>query len=98
MNTVQASLIKLPIKGRPALIYAFSFLIAILMGLVSVAGLRYRTLIYPTGDLMRTFLSNDIVNLFIGMPILLGSMLLAWRRKLLGLLCWPGALFFVLYN
>jgi len=25
-------------------------------------------------------------------------MWLAWRGKLIGLLCWPGALFFVLYN
>jgi hypothetical protein len=42
--------------------------------------------------------SNDVVNLFIGLPILLGSMWLAWRGKLIGLLFWPGALFFVLYN
>ena len=39
-----------------------------------------------------------MVNLFIGLPILIGSILLAWRGKLVGLLCWTGALFFVLYN
>jgi len=39
-----------------------------------------------------------VVNLFIGLPILLGSMWLAWRGKLIGLLLWSGALFFVLYN
>lgn len=88
----------LPIKREIALIYAFSFLIAILMATVSVAGLLYRTTIYPTEELLRAFVSNDVVNLFIGLPILLGSMWLAWRGKLVGLLCWPGALFFVLYN
>jgi hypothetical protein len=43
-------------------------------------------------------LANDVVNLFIGLPILLGSMWLARRGKLIGLLFWPGALFYGLYN
>jgi hypothetical protein len=68
------------------------------MAVVSIIGLRYRTLIYPTDDLIQTFVSNDVVNLFIGLPILLGSMSVAWRGKLIGLLCWVGALFFVFYN
>ncbi len=33
-----------------------------------------------------------------GLPILLGSMWVAHRGKLIGLLLWTGALFFVLYN
>lgn len=41
---------------------------------------------------------NDVVTLFIGRPILLGSMWLTQRGRLLGLLLWPGALFFGLYN
>jgi hypothetical protein len=88
----------LPIKRNLRLIYILSFIIAILMAIASVAGLLYRTVIYPTDELLRTFVSNDVVNLFIGLPILLGSMLLAKRGKLIGLLFWPGALFFVLYN
>jgi hypothetical protein len=68
------------------------------MAVTSVAGLRYRTIIYPTDEVIRTFVSNDVVNLFIGLPILLGSMWLAWRGKLIGLLCWTGALFFAFYN
>jgi hypothetical protein len=88
----------LPIKRNLRLIYILSFIIAILMAVASVAGLLYRTVIYPTDELLRTFVSNDVVNLFIGLPILLGSMLLAKRGKLIGLLFWPGALFFVLYN
>ena len=98
MNTHQGHNANLPIKGNISLVYALSFLIAILMAVVSVAGLLYRTLIYPTDELSRTFVSNDVVNLCVGLPILFGSMWLAWRGKLIGLLCWPGALFFVLYN
>ena len=88
----------LPVKGKLSLIYGASFLIAILMTIASIAGLRYRAVIYPTDELVRTFVPNDVVNLFIGLPILLGSMWLAWRGKLIGLLCWTGALFFVFYN
>jgi len=98
MNTNQEHNTSLPIRRNLTLTYAFSLIIAILMAAASVAGLMYRTTIYPTDELLRTFVSNDVVNLFIGLPILLGSMWLARRGQLLGLLCWPGALFFVLYN
>jgi len=88
----------LPLKGNITLIYFLSFLIAILMTVASVAGLQSRAVIYPTEELIRSFVPNDVVNLFIGLPILLGSMYMTWRGKLIGLLCWSGALFFVFYN
>jgi len=98
MNTNQDRNASLPLRGNLTLTYAISFIIAILMVAASVAGLLYRTVIYPTDELLRSFVSNDAVNIFIGLPILLGSMWLAWRGKLIGLLFWLGALFFVLYN
>jgi len=98
LNAKQDHQTFLPIKHSLALIYAGSFIIAILMATASAVGLLYRTTIYPKEELLRTFVSNDVVNLFIGLPILLGSMWLTWRGKLIGLLCWSGALFFVLYN
>ena len=98
MNTNQERNTNLPIRRNLTLTYALSFIIAILMAAASVAGLLYRTVVYPTDELLRSFVSNDVVNLFIGLPILLGSMWLAWRGKLIGLLFWPGALFFVLYS
>lgn len=88
----------LPIRHNLTLAYILSLIIAVLLTAASVAGLIYPAAIYPTDELLRTFLSNDVVNLVIGLPILLGSMWLARRGRLLGLLCWPGALFFVLYN
>ena len=98
MNTNQEHNTSLPINRSLTLTYAFSLIIAILMAAASVAGLMWRSIIYPTDELLRAFMSNDVVNLFIGLPILLGSMWLARRGRLIGLLCWPGALLFVLYN
>jgi hypothetical protein len=98
MHTNQDQHTNLPIRRNLGLIYAHSLLIAILMAVVSAAGLLYRTTIYPTEELLQAFVPNDVVNLFIGLPILLGSMWSARRGKLIGLLCWPGALFFPLYN
>ena len=87
----------LPVKHDLAPFFAFSGLIALLMTLASLAGLLFQSSIYPTDELRLSFVPNDVVNLVIGLPVLLGSMGLAWRGKLIGLLFWPGALLYVLY-
>jgi len=86
------------VKDNISLMYAASTIIAIVMTIASIAGLQYRTAIYPTEELIQSFVPNDVVNLFIGLPILLGSMWLTRRGKLIGPLFWMGALFFVFYN
>jgi hypothetical protein len=53
---------------------------------------------YPSEDLRQSFVANDVVNLVIGLPILLGALWLLRRKNLLGLLGLPGALFYVTYN
>ena len=88
----------LPIKGNLSYIYIISLSIAILTALISTAGFLYRDLFYPTDGLVQSFVSNDVVNLLIGLPILLGSMWASRHGKLLGLLFWTGALFFGFYN
>ena len=98
MNTNQERNASLPLRRNLTLIYTLSFFIAILMAAASVAGLLYQTIIYPTDELLQSFVPNDVVNLFIGLPVLLGSRWLAWRGKLIGLLFWPGALFYVFYT
>ena len=98
MNTNQKDTANLPIRCNLTLAYAISLVIAALMAIASVAGLLYQTIIYPTDELLQSFVPNDVVNLFIGLPILLGSMWLARRGKLVGLLFWPGALFYVFYT
>jgi hypothetical protein len=95
MNTIDN---RTHIKGNLSSIHASSILVAILMTIASIAGLVSRGTIYPTEELVQSFVPNDVVNLLIGLPILLGSMHLAWRGKLIGLLCWTGALFFIFYN
>ena len=61
------------------------------MTAVSLAGLLYRSGIHPTAELTQAFLPNDVANLVIGAPILIGSMWLARRGQLVGLIFWRGA-------
>lgn len=78
--------------------YLFSMLIVILTAIVSLAGLLYADTVYPTKALRESFTANDVVTLCLGLPILLISMWLTHRGQLTGLLFWPGALFYGLYN
>jgi hypothetical protein len=88
---------RLPSNRDLALEYAFSLVVAVIMAVASVVGLLYSTTLYPTEVLVLSYLPSDAFNLVIGLPFLLGSLWLARRGKLVGLLCWPGALFYVLY-
>ncbi len=88
----------LPITKDLWLPSALSLVVALAMAVASLAGLLFQAAVYPTEELRRSFVSNDLVNLFIGLPILLGSLWFARRGKLVGLLLWPGALFYVTYN
>jgi hypothetical protein len=96
MNTHAVN--RLPVKGSLASIFAGSALIAILTALVSILSLLYPAVFYPTDELALNFIPTDVVILLVGVPMLLGSMWSARRGRLLGLLFWPGALFFGLYN
>jgi hypothetical protein len=70
---------RLPITRDLTLVYALSLAVAVLMAVASVAGLVYPADIYPEQALRQSFAANDVVNLLIGLPILLGSMWLARR-------------------
>lgn len=89
---------RLPVTRDLTLAYMLSLVVALIMAVASVVGLLYRTIIYPADELLLAFAPNDVLNLVVGLPILLGSMWLARRGQVIGLLCWPGALFYVLYN
>jgi hypothetical protein len=88
----------LPITGSLNLAYKLTLIVALLMTVTSLCGLLLPSAIYSTIELRHTFLPNDVVNLLIELPVMLGSMWLTRRGKLIGLLCWPGALLYVLYN
>jgi len=75
-----------------------TIILAVLMTAASLGGLFFPSSIYLTDELRLAFLANDVVNLLIGLPIALGSLWLTRRGKLIGLLCWPGALLYTFYN
>jgi hypothetical protein len=88
----------LPIKRELSPAYQLSLAVAVLMVMASLAGLLFSQALYQSEDLRQAFVPNDVINLLIGLPILLGSMALARRGSLMGLLFWPGALLYTLYN
>jgi len=88
----------LPLVRRLTHDYALTFAVAVLMTAASVAGLLFPDTLYPTEALRHSFVSNDVVNLALGLPLLMGALALTRRGKLLGLLFWPGTLFYVIYN
>lgn len=97
INTLKLPSGVLPITRSLTLEYTISVVIAIIMVMASLVGIMHRSVIYPTEKLSIGFVSTDLLNLFVGLPVLLVSMWLIRRGKLIGLLCWPGALFYVLY-
>jgi hypothetical protein len=93
----------LPVARSLRWVFPFSLLIAVLTAVASITGLLYPDTVYPTAELQHAYLANDIFTLVLGLPILLLFMWLAWRGKpikigLAGLLFWPGALLYGLYN
>ena len=88
----------LPLTRSIASIYLLPFAIAVLVAIAAIAGLANPAHFYPTIELRRALLPNDVVSLSLLLPFLLVSALLARRGSLPGLLCLPGALFYALYN
>lgn len=89
---------QLPLRRdlKPASILAIAALI--LMTAASLGSLMFPSTIYPTDEMKQAFLTNDLVNLLIGLPVLLISFWLTRRGNLVGLLCLPGALLYITYN
>ncbi len=88
----------LPVKRDLTQVFIVSLVVALLMAVIALVSLFFQSAVYPTEELRRSFISNDVVNLLIGLPILLGAMALAKRGRLIGLLFWPGALYYITYN
>src|SRR5664280_1887235 len=101
----------LPLECDLTLAYRTSLLVALLTVVVSAAGLAWGTTLYgvdpnqalrvsasTAGVLVPGFLVQDLFNLVVGLPILVGTLWLARRGSLIGLLLWPGALFYLAYT
>ncbi|MFW6168401.1 MAG: hypothetical protein ACOC8J_19710 [Ralstonia sp.] len=88
----------LPVTCDLSPVYTISLVTALLMSGASVAGLVAPAVLYHTEAVRRSFLANDMVNLLVGLPLLLAAWALTRRGELLGLLFWPGALFYATYT
>lgn len=89
----------LPVKGDLNLVYISSLVISLGLAAVSAIGLWWGSNgLYVGGSpLVQVSQGGDAANLILGLPTLLGAMWLARRGSLIGLLLWPGALFYALY-
>ena len=68
------------------------------MTVISLAGIVFQSTLYSPDELRQSFVANDILNLVIGLPFLLGSVWSTRRGKWIGFLLLPGALFYIVYN
>jgi hypothetical protein len=93
----QALTVDLPVTRSLTLAYTSSLAIVLLAAIASLAGLLFGTTLYPTEEMLLLKLPTDLFTLVVSLPLLLASMWLARRGRLLGLLCWPGLLLYVLY-
>lgn len=89
---------QLPIRRHLMIVYWLTVVIIVGMAIASIVGLLFQEVIYPTEDLSQAYVANDAVNLIFGVPILIGSVWMARRGHLIGLLFWPGALLYTFYN
>lgn len=111
MRPARSRFATLPIKRGLTLAHRFSLVVAVLMAAASAAGLVLGPAgLYGTdlkhalgvtegeaGLLLPGFLGQDVFNLVVALPLLLGTLWFARRGSLTGLLLWPGALFYILY-
>jgi hypothetical protein len=84
------------VKRDITLAYLISGIVALIMCVVSVVGILFGNDIYPTSQVSSN-IGTDTLNLVIALPTLLTSMWFARRGSLIGLLIWPGVLFYILY-
>jgi hypothetical protein len=84
------------VKRDITLAYIISLIITLIMFVVSLVGILFGNDIYPASQVSSN-IGTDALNLVIALPTLLGSMWFARRGSLIGLLIWPGALFYILY-
>lgn len=88
----------LPLRCSLGPAYASSLCIALLVAVSALAGLLFTEAVYPSDEIVLAFLPVDPFHLVVGLPVLLGSMWLARGGHLAALLCWPGALLYILYS
>jgi hypothetical protein len=78
--------------------FILSVLITCLAGCVSFCGLLFRGIYRDNAFVKTTWLGNDAITLFVGLPILIAALVFARRGSLKAQLVWMGMLDYMLYN
>jgi len=86
-------------KKTDQIIFFLSVPLAILTAIASYAGIFIEsTYVRENTFYAAQGIGQDIVNLFIVVPILLIAAVFSWRNSKLGLLIWSGAVFYLAYS
>lgn len=89
---------ELPVRNGSRGIQILAALATLLMAGLSVIGLVLSDRLYPTEELIQSFMTNDLINLVIGVPIIIAALVLTLKGKTTGLLLLPGSMLYVIYN
>jgi hypothetical protein len=89
---------ELPVSSGLQGIQVLAALVTLLMAGLSVIGLVLSDRLYPTEELIQSFMTNDLINLLIGAPTIFAALVFIWKRKTIGLLLLPGSMLYVIYN
>ncbi len=88
----------LPLKRSLKRDYVMTFIIALLMTATSISGLFATNIFYPVEELHNGFVTTDIINLLLVLPILICGYVFSRRGLLTGLIIWIGSLFVINYH
>jgi hypothetical protein len=69
-----------------------------LVTITAVFSLINPQMVYSTTELNHAYYPSDIGIVLFGLPVMILTLLLVWKGKFIGLLLWPGALFFLIYS
>ncbi len=86
------------LRGEKKAFLILGSTLAALMTAMSGLGLAFPAFFYPSPEIGEMFLTNDLVNILIGLPFFMISLGLIKRDRLMGALLFPGALIYVIYN
>jgi hypothetical protein len=86
-------------KKNDVIVLFLSVPLAILTAIVSYAGIFIESTYARENALYAAQgIGQDMVNLFVVVPVLLIAAVFAWRKSKLGLLIWSGAIFYLAYS
>ena len=86
------------VGGTRRSLFPFASAAALLLTILSVLGLVFPDMVYSSPAEVEQFLTNDLVNLVVGLPFFLASLFYLSRGKMIGLLLLPGAYIYAIYN